>query len=208
MNPKRFLDSGMIGCVLWLGVIFVFLHGVALGQDAAESSASGFEAYRIVYEQNIFDPNRRPQATSRRAEYSERATDLPVTERFSLIGVLVGDEAVVAFFEGSSTVFNAEVKVGGEIAGYRVESIAPTGVLLRRDEEETMLRVGSGMRRSDEEAGWRIDTEVDYDRPIRVGGIGFSETVTDGNDGTATGETSAAEMLERLRALRKQEMDG
>lgn len=108
---------------------------------AAARPATGFEAFRLITERNIFDPNR----TGRSARGSEEAPPRP--DVISLVGTMHYDKGLVAFFDGSGAAFQKTLHEGESIAEYAVARIDQTGVELTRDGRRIPLRVGQQLRR-------------------------------------------------------------
>ncbi len=161
---------------------------VAAQEDSANAESS-FDAYKIILVRNIFDPKRRAPVPD-----SERPKpQAPSADRLTLIGVLLSDGRMLAFFDGSRPEFNQVIKLDDSIAGHRIAEIRSDGITLERGGKQTELRVQWGMsKRADED--WTLEKGADASR----GGASESST------GAAPAPPS--ELLKQLMERRKQEL--
>jgi len=109
------------------------------------SGKSGFSAFRIITERNIFDGNRSGQRIS-----STRSSSLQRSVRvdaFSLVGTMISAKGPVAFFDGTESGYREALKPGQRIAGFDVREVRYSGVRLAQGTNTIDLAVGTGMRR-------------------------------------------------------------
>jgi hypothetical protein len=148
MNRPRFI------VMAWLALALLTAKA-GLAQREAEGAAAqpGFEAYSIVLERNIFDPNRQPPRPRETASVATPAP--PVTEYLDLLGTWVADARKVAFISGSRLATNAQVAPGETIEGWKVESVDTKGIVLAKADRRLAWPVGQRLERSSE-VDWRL----------------------------------------------------
>lgn len=117
--------------------------------SAASFPSQDFQAFKIIAERNIFNPNRRPGL-------SQRPPRVVRTEAFSLVGTLLDEETgTFAFFDGTGSQYKKVLEPGEEIAGYKVCDVAADSVKLEADDLKIELPMGMQMRRQEEEK-WQL----------------------------------------------------
>jgi hypothetical protein len=165
---------------------------------AASLPADGkFDAFRVIVDRNIFNPNRSPRT---RAVPEEKP---PRVEEISLVGTMHYDKGVVAFFDSSDSEYRKNLREGDSIAGFKVRKIMADGVELVRDDQPVALRVAQQLRRR-EGGDWTVTAA-----PVRT-----DERTSGAADGVrASAEAAAAEIpadaseaLKRLMEKRKQQL--
>jgi hypothetical protein len=104
------------------------------------NSPADFQFFKIVYERNIFNPNRR--AGSNRGGQTEIAEKAPQVDSFTLVGTLLDDGQYVAFFAGTDSAYRKAVKVDKTIAGFRLAEVTYQGVKLCLSNRVVELPVG------------------------------------------------------------------
>ncbi len=114
----------------------------AAGRTASAVAPSArFDAFRIVADRNIFNPNR--------AGRREGADETPArVDTISLVGTMDYEKGLRAFFDGSDAAFRKALRVGESVDKYTVTRIVPTTVELEREGEALSMRVGQQLRRS------------------------------------------------------------
>jgi uncharacterized membrane protein YgcG len=132
------------------------------GEENGPNGAYSFESFDIVHNNNIFDPNRRPNRPSRERELPP-APPPPQNEHIELLGVMITEEKAVAFFECSNAAFSGPCEQGEEVAGFFLMEVYPGGVMLKQENLQTVLPVGSRLNKQGDQE-WRI-AEAPY-RPI------------------------------------------
>jgi hypothetical protein len=114
-----------------------------------------YSNFSLVYERNIFDPNRVPSRPSR-----NRTRELPNrVESFSLVGTMSYEKGTFAFFDGTSSDYKKALKLSDSIAGYKVTNITPDAVKLASGTNQVELRVGMQMR-SEDGGEWQRSTQA------------------------------------------------
>jgi len=141
-SPRRRVACAMIAILLGA-------HG-ALAQDAKSPPAApaapvvnktvNFDAFRLIGERNIFNPNRVGRS---------RGSDAPQprVDTIALVGTMQYEKGVFAFFDGSGANYRKTLQTGGTIAQYTVTSISPDGVELVRDKKPLALKIADQLRR-------------------------------------------------------------
>ena len=156
---------------------------------APVSPSSGFEAFQLIAERNIFNPNRIGRTRSNSDEKPPRVDEI------ALVGTMQSDAGVMAFFDSPDAAFKKTLKAGESVADFKVESIAPDGVQLMRGDKPLALKVAQQLRRA-EGGDWNVITmvpEVEAVKPVEI---------------NAAAEPSAdtSEALKRLMEKRKKQL--
>jgi hypothetical protein len=127
------------------GLLAVFVAGsgclLASAQENARPGRYDFSTFRIISEQNIFDPNRRPRVPSGPAP--------TIVDSISLTGTMDYAKGKFAVFDGTSSDYHKVLEKGGRIAGYTVTEISQDTVKLVSGTNTLELKVGMQMRRDD-----------------------------------------------------------
>ena len=110
-------------------------------RPATTGPAASFDAFRIIEERNIFDPNRIGR-TARGTENQPARDDV-----ISLVGTMHYEKGLFAFFDGSAAGFQKSLHEGETIAQYTVTHIGNDGVELTRDGQKFSLTIGQQLRR-------------------------------------------------------------
>jgi hypothetical protein len=213
LNTERRTDGLRRMLSLW-GVLAV---GVVLGTGAqtnansntnatraattnsasAEDTVPALLSFKIIGDNNIFDPYRRP-----RTEFqTNRIT--PRVPAFALTGTMSYSKGKFAFFNGTSQEYYKVLGVGGNIAGYTIKDITQTNVTLAANGKDFQMPVGQQLR--NENGNWKL-----LGQPIE-------ELNADTNSDDATANADAAtpprganaemsEVLKRLMQAREQEL--
>jgi len=128
-------------------------------RDARPNSRLDLQSFRIIWERNIFDPNRSGRYTrvAPRKKDSERRR----LESFALVGTMSYEKGRFAFFEGSSSEYQKVLEASGNIAGYKVAEVAASHVKLESTNGQTIeLPVGMQMKKEDEGA-WTVTARAE-----------------------------------------------
>jgi hypothetical protein len=155
---------------------------------AAPPPAPGsYDAFRLIADRNIFNPNRTSRSARAPAPTNEvRRT--PRVEAFALVGTMSYGKGSYAFFDSPSSQYRKSLKAGEAIAGYTLKDIAPSHVKLAREgkaedkvqTEEVELKVGHQMRREDE-GEWQMIAQVErFSSAPATGGTDTSRTSSSG----------------------------
>jgi hypothetical protein len=81
-----------------------------------------YASFRVIAELNIFDPNRVPSGP--------RPVQGPSAEYFTLVGTAHYEKGTFAYFSGSSSKYEKQLKVSDSIAGYKLTDIGANSVKL------------------------------------------------------------------------------
>jgi hypothetical protein len=157
-----------------------------------------YSSFRLVADRNIFDPNRRPHII--------RQPDQPIYhprdgDYFTLVGTMSYEEGTFAFFNGSSSQYQASMKCGGIIGGYKVAAIDSDDVKLSQGTNEIALRIGMQMRREQDGTWTKSDAPSSYT-------VSSFEPTPASTSSSAPGDASSGpenEVLKRLMEKREKE---
>jgi hypothetical protein len=120
-------------------------------RDARGPGRLDLESFRLIWERNIFDPNRSPfNRFTRSAAPPSRDRERRRTDSFALIGTMSYEKGRFAFFEGSSPQYQKVLETSNSIGDYTITAITPSHVLLQSTNGQIELPVGMQMRREDE----------------------------------------------------------
>ena len=111
----------------------------AQGETASSPEESGVEMYRILWQRNIFSPDRQPDRTHMPAAAPE--PELPA-ERLKLVGTAFSDGKASAFFTGYRQASQTEVNVGQQLGDFVVEAADFGSVTLAQGEAHYTVPVG------------------------------------------------------------------
>jgi hypothetical protein len=151
-----------------------------------------YQAFRIVAQRNIFDPNRRVRTQSNEAP-PERPKRI---ENFTLLGAIAYDKGNFAFFEGSNSDYRKSVKAGDSIGGLKVAEVAPNHVTFEAGEGKTLeLPVGSQMKRTEGEE-WKVGGRAESGSTSSTSSSSSTDSSSSG--GTSSGNGEASDVLKRL----------
>lgn len=172
---------------------------------AAKTSAStagaiapgqGFEAFQLVVERNIFNPNRTGRT---RATTEEKP---PRVDEISLVGTMNYEKGLVAFFDSPDSAFRKTVREGESIGDFKVQRITAEGVELVRDEKPVPLKVAQQLRRP-EGGDWSVT-----DTPARAESGASAAGSTRYNPAPVEIPADASEVLKRLMKKRDKQLEG
>jgi len=155
----------------------------------------GYDAFRIVAQRNIFDPNRRARSTT-----NETPPERPKrTEAFTLLGSIAYEKGDFAFFEGTSSEYRKSVKAGDSIGGLKIAEIAPNHVTFEAGEGKTLrLPIGSQMKRIEGEE-WKVNSQVEsFSSSSSSGSSATPSGDSSGGSTTSSGSGEVNEVLKRL----------
>jgi len=129
----------------------------------AVSPANSFDAFRIITEKNIFNPNRvgltRATPEARPARVDEIA----------LVGTVEFGGQRVALFDSAEVAWRKSVREGESLGDFTVKRVGPEGVDLVRGEQTLSLRVAQQLRRPEGEE-WAVVAAPDLPRADARGG--------------------------------------
>jgi len=169
-------------------------------EEAAAGPGTNELAFKIIYERNIFNPNRGPRY-SRRTEGD--APKPAKVDGFSLVGTLLSDKGAYAFFDGTEARYRAALKTSNTIAGYTVTAITPNFVTLRTPSNAFDLTMNMQMRRQ-EEGDWELtETKGSWNTTNAASSTDAAAAASDGEGGN---DPSADEVMKRLMKKREEEL--
>ena len=154
-----------------------------------------FNAYQLVAQRNIFNPNR-TRRSGRSGGDAEKPA--PRIEVIALSGTMSYPRGTFAFFDSSSSEFKKALQSGGMIAGYTVKEIKQDHVTLEKESAALELKVGQQLKR-EAEGAWEVTS-----------GSSFTSSPSNGSSGGTTSSSSGSgegpsEVLKRLLEQRKKE---
>jgi hypothetical protein len=203
--------SRIKSCATPQGLGFTLFVGLALlaaaqDQDTPTSGAPDFDAFRLIIDRNIFNPNR----SGRPAAQTPRSTSRsPQTDSFTLVGTLGDKGDWIAFFDGSRSEFRGRLKLQDPIADYVVSDIANSGVLLVNGTNQLHLSVGTRMRREDNGPWLPAEREeVRHDREVSARTESPTANTSSGSSSNSSSSETAADsdVLRRLMQQREREL--
>jgi hypothetical protein len=165
--------------------------------------AVSFEAFRIIEQRNIFNPNRyaRGQGGPRNPRQIARAPG------FVLVGTMIYGKGAFAFFDGTDSQYKKVLKPSDTIADYRVAEIAPSYVKLETSGNQTTLPVGMQMKEIDGKWELAEATESLGKTSDNPSGVSAFETTTEAGPETSSGGGNGADaILKRLMQQREKEL--
>jgi len=175
--------------------LFFLLLSSAVGR-AQSTNAPGhldYQAFKIITERNIFDPNRSSPSGGRKE--SRRPTRV---ESFALVGTLSYQKGSFAFFDGSGPSYRQALKCGDTIAGYKIAEISADRVRLAGTRQQLELGVGMQMKKEDE-GEWQMAG--------RTESFAGSLPATAADDKTVSaGGGEESDVLKKLMQKREQEL--
>lgn len=175
--------------------------GQSTNTPASAPTRMTFDAFRMVSDRNIFNPNRYARSSGRTAP---RTSSQPAArvESISLVGVLAYDKGYYAFFDGTSSAYKQAIQAGGTIGQYHVTQVAPELVRLAAGTNTFDLKVGMQMRREDE-GDWFLSEGGDAPRKRIVstrsrtrGGVRGDSSGPGGSEETMNGSEPEVIVLE------------
>ena len=167
------------------------------------TSVVSFEAFRIIAQRNIFNPNRYAgrQGGPRNPRQIARAPG------FALVGTMIYEKGAFAFFDGTDPQYKKVLKPSDTIADYRVAEIAPSYVKLETSGNQTTLPVGMQMKEIDGKWELAEGTESLGRSSDNPSGASASETTAEAGSETSSGGGSGADaILRRLMQQREKEL--
>ncbi len=130
----------------------------AAAASGAVAPADGFDAFRLIAEKNIFNPNR---VGLTRAAPEARP---PRVDTIALVGTVELDGRRAALFDSAEAAFRKTVREGETIADFTVAKITPAGVDLAREGRTQPVRVTEQLRRP-EGGEWSVIAAPNSPRP-------------------------------------------
>ena len=181
----------IIGLALTTGV-------TAVAQETNQVHQTGYAAFRIISDRNIFDQYR----VARRHETGRPSgsTGEWKGDAFSLVGTMSYAKGEFAFFTGTNSEYRRVVRPDGAIAGYTVTEIRPQSVKLENDGQTVEMKVGTELRRNDD-GGWQLVAASEL--PAASGG---QAAASPAEQAPSSSGGQANDVLEKLMQQREQEL--
>ena len=120
--------------------------------ECCSANGTDFASFQIIGQRNIFDPNRVPHRRS-------SSSAARVVDSFSFVGTMSYAKGNFAFFDGTSPDFRKVLELEGSIADFKVIAITPKSVTMVSGTNETVLPLGTQMRR-DDNGHWVVSSET------------------------------------------------
>jgi len=154
-----------------------------------------YDAYRIIVERNIFNPNRVGRTRDRSDE------KLPRVDTIALVGTMQSDKGVVAFFDSPDAAFRKTLHEGQSVGEFKVEKIQPNEVELSRGGKPVTLKVAQQLRRP-EGADWSVSAV----EPPRTDATGAPAATATGPAEPAAPPAIPADASDVVRRMMEQRM--
>ena len=91
---------------VWVLVLLAAGNISVTAQPGDRAKPKDFDAFRIITDRNIFDPNRRPPRVNREAPP-------PAVDSFTLTGTMSYQKGFFAVFDGTSSDYHKVLEPGG-----------------------------------------------------------------------------------------------
>ena len=181
-------------------VLLAALGAPVYAQDDATGEGMSISDFSIVWQRNVFDPDRSPFRPRRIEDGSREQGPPPVRmERFALTGAMVQDGHTFAFFEGSDSEYNRVAKPGDSLGGVLLTALRTDGATLEVGGETIHLPVGMQLSRHGD-GPWRVGEREGMPEPER--------TVRSDQGGESGGGGSDSDALQKMLERRRKEMGG
>ena len=245
-NQNPFLNVGF-NMLLWVVLLYAPL-GQALGQvpeTAAKPSETAKSAeleeekiektkpFAILYTNNIFDPNRKPNRPERKRPDPKPE---PQIDAFTLIGLMAytapkssetapkssapkssGTDRRIAVLSGSSSEYSGVFKRNDQIDNLELISLSDKAVKFAEGETTFSVDIGTGLRRVDggawKESSERVHTasrsgssRSQYSSRGTARRDENKDSAKDSEDKEDEGEDSEAELIRKMMERRRQEV--
>jgi hypothetical protein len=109
--------------------------------QAAAPVVANFDAFRLIGDRNIFNPNR----TGRRMPGSDEPA--PKMDVIAFVGTMDYEKGLLAFFDSPDGTFRKVLREGQTIAQFTVKNITANSVDLVRDPKPFSMKVGMQLRK-------------------------------------------------------------
>jgi hypothetical protein len=130
-----------------LAALFATQSFLAVAQTNDVSAPVDFSNFsKFIAQRNIFDPNRLPRIGSVAPRPITHFTSAPVTDSFSLVGVIGYGEGqlagIYAFFDGTSLQYQKSAQLNDTIAIFKISVITADSVTLVSGTNTLVLGIG------------------------------------------------------------------
>jgi hypothetical protein len=126
--------------------------------DSAIAPSASFDAFRVIVDRNIFNPNRSGRS-------SRSADEAPAvrTDTIAFVGTMDYDKGVFAIFDGSEAGFRKKLRAGDSVGPFAIKRVTSDSVDLEREGQASTLKIGQQLRRP-EGGEWSV-SGIDLSRP-------------------------------------------
>jgi hypothetical protein len=173
-------------------------------ETTSPSKAQGFDAFKLVYNRNVFDPNRRPSVGPGRPPPKPKKVD-----GLALVGTMVYDKAAYAFFKGSEAQFQRALTVSNTIGGLKLIAITADGVKLCSASNAIIELTLDKQLKRDDDGEWQLSSSAvafeNADGSSLAGGSSTERSPTASS--VIKSGAGADDIIKRLMQKREQEMN-
>jgi hypothetical protein len=166
---------------------------------AAVAPGQGFDAFQLLVERNIFNPNRVGRTRSSPEEKPPRVDEI------SLVGTMESARGRIAFFDSPDAAFRKALREGESVGDFKVQRIATDGVDLVRDDKPLALKVSQQLRRP-EGGDWSVRSTPTAAPESRTGPNGSTIARTAEVAAEPEIPADASEVLKRLMKKREKQL--
>ena len=169
------------------------------------SPTEGFDAFQLVVERNIFNPNRVGRARVTPTEKPVRVDEI------ALVGtVQLGGEAI-AVFNSPDQAFRKDLRAGETLGEFKLQTVFADGVEMQRGDQSLTLKVAQQLRRV-EGKDWAVSA---YQAPKAGASTPSSSSTFSGRSSTSRSSAppppvvipaDASEALKRLMKKRESQL--
>ena len=175
-------------------VIFLLFTSFSPAQEKTSSSVTEFNAYKIVFEYNMFDANRNKSLPPKPV-----VTPLPPPllkiDYITLTGVIISQTTTatggVAFFHSTQPQYSINLAEGMEIVGFRIIKMYSDKVIFIKNGKRVILLVGKKLEGQEKEE-WKVSG---------------SQPVTDNKTSSTVSVEDNSDLLKKLLERRKREIE-
>jgi len=153
------------------------------------SNTSGYAAFRMIADRNIFNTQRTARSRTPRPETPRPSR----SDQFTLVGTLTYDKGPFAFFDGTSSEYRKVLQAGQSLAGHKIVAIMANTVRLERGATTLEVTVGDRIRRQGND--WALEQIA----PREISPSSNSSDV-------ASASADEEEVLKRLMRQREDEL--
>ena len=193
-GKSRKIPARLMACLRWLAVSALMHSFAADAQSTNAPAMADYSSFRMIADQNIFDPNRYPHTTRTRRQTVSRSAP-----GFSLVGTMTYQNGIIAFFDGTDSEYRKVLALDGSIAGYRVTAITLNGVKLASTNKPVELAVGGQMRL--ESGEWQLTGQGEL--PVSTAD---SETPAADQTSAPPSSDEANDVIKKLMEQREKEL--
>jgi len=154
---KQAFNITLLSLIAWLA--WAGITAPADAQEAVSPDPSDFQAYALIQERNIFNPNRYRISENRPPPSEPGSEPDPVRiEFFTLLGTMSYEKGCYAYFNGSDAEFRKIVQTQDTIGEHKVLEISDSNVRLEHGGKELRMKVGMQLKRQNQ-GEWELVSE-------------------------------------------------